>query len=309
MDPVSAGSAVLAFVVLALRSAQAVHTVLSEIKDGPHTLRHLVGEISQLRGILERLASLPPGYINEGDANIKVLESAAMRCAEDVARIESKLQRLNIRSTDRRVGKLWKLLLTAISEKELVQMQTFIRDHFIMLSVQMGLLQTIRLSASQSQLSEMNESLRRLTEQVSALRHNPSSVAAVARPVKPALPALEPDLTSGTLGVRDSPAVPAIDLELEQSLARLVEFVGGKESTVESDDAQQMIDDLEALLRAAEREESKADYEPHDQRSQEENLSGELKLIRRLIGAAPTLSVNGTGMTIANPPLARSELI
>ncbi len=295
MDPVSAGSAVLAFVVLALRSAQAVHTVLSEVRDGPHSLRHLVGEVAQLQSVLERLANLPPQYINQGDANLAVLQLAADRCREDMESIDRKLQRLNIRPTDRRVGKLWKLGMTAISEKELVQMQRFVHGHVMMLGLQLSLLQMSRMSASQSQLSEMKDSLRQLTEQMSAFRHNPNSTTAITHPTQPSPQILDADSTG------DAPEVPEIDPELEKSLVRLVECIGGKESTVESHDAQQMIDDLEALLRAAEREESKVEDQSPGQCGQEQNLSGELKVIRRLIGAAPTLAVNGTGTGVVHP--------
>lgn len=295
MGPVSAGSSVLAFVLLALKSAKTIHAVLSAVKDGPQSLPHLVGDIAQLQGILERLSSLQPDSISEGDANLKVLESAANRCADDVAHIETKLQRLTIRPTDRHVGKLWKRLVTAVSEKDLTQMQTLINDHFMILSVQLGLLQTLRMSASQSQWYEMNESLRQLKEQVSALRNNPSSAAAAAQHAPP---------TPDTNATSDPPGTPAIDLELEESLARLVECIGGKESTVASEDAQQLIDDLEALLRAAEREESRPKNPSGGHCGQEDDVSGEFKLIRRLLAAAPALAVNRTGKTIFNQLIA-----
>ena len=287
MDPVSAGSSVLAFVLLALNSAKTIHEVLSAVKDGPQSLRHLVGDIAQLQGILERLSGLQPQSINEGDAG--VLELAARRCADDVVQIESRLQRLSIQPTDRHVGKLWKRLLTAINEKDLTQMQGLVRGHFMMLSVQLSLSQTVQISASQSQLSEMLESLKQIQEQVSALGNNPSS-AATTSPPHAASPTTNTNVTS------DTPRVPAIDLELEQGICRLVEFIGEKESTVESDEAQQMIEDLEALLQAAESEESKPENQSCGQGHQGQNVSGELKLIRRLIAAAPTLAVNGTSM-------------
>ncbi len=59
-----------------------------------------------------------------------------------------------------------------------------------------------------------------------------------------------------------------------------------------------MIDDLEALLQTAEREESKAWNVTRDEYSQELNVSGELKRIRRLLAAAPILAINGTGRPI-----------
>ncbi len=286
MDPVSAGSSVLAFVLLALNSAKTIHDVLSAVKDGPQSLRHLVGDIAQLQGILERLSCLPQP-INEGDA--EALKSAAKRFTDDVAQIESKLQRLRIRPTDRHGGKLWKRLLTAIKEKDLTQMQGLVRGHFMMLSVQLNLSQTVQMSASQSQLSEMHESLKRIQEQVSALGNNPSSTASSA--------SLPMDTDSPT----DTPRVHAIDLELERGISRLVDFIGEKESTVESDEAQQMIEDLEALLQAAEREESKLENQSCSQGHQEQKFTGDLKLVRHLIAAAPTLAVNGTGMAVFYP--------
>ncbi|KAK3342067.1 hypothetical protein B0T25DRAFT_511599 [Lasiosphaeria hispida] len=279
MDPVSAGSSILAFVVLALKSARAIHELLSAVKDGPQSLRHLAGDIAQLQGILERLSNLQPESIDEGGA--RALEVAASRCVQDVGDIESKLARFTISPTDKHAGKLWKRLLTAIGEKDLMQMQDLVRCHFMMLGVQLGMLQTTHMSASRNQLSEMLDSLNQLKEQVSTLRNSPTSAPATAESVS----------TSN-----GSPEVPRIDLELEQCIYRLVEYINGKESTVASDDAQQMIEDLEALLRSAEREESKADSHPCDQLCGEEpNVSRELKLIRRLIASAPQLAVNETG--------------
>ncbi len=298
MDPVSAGSSVLAFVFLALNSTKAIHGVLSAVKDGPQSLRHLVGDIAQLQGILERLSSLQSESISDVDAG--VLESAARRCADDVAQVESKLQRLRIRPTDRHVGKLWKRLLTAVSEKDLTQMQGLVRGHFIMLSAQLSLSQTVRISASQSQLSEMHKSLKQIQEQVSVLGNNLRSAATTSPP----LVATPTDMIVAS----NTPRVPVIDLELEQGISRIFQLIGEKESTVQSHEAQQMIEDLEALLQAAEREESKTENRSWSQGHQGQKVSGELKLIRRLIAAAPTFAVNGTGMGITSSIKTRSDL-
>jgi hypothetical protein len=289
MDPVSAGSGVLAFVVLALKSAKVIHAVLSAVKDGPQSLHHLIGDIALLQGILERLSSLQPESINNGDA--RALESAASRCADDVAHIEAKLQRLSVRPTDRHVGRLWKRLVTAVSEKDLMQMQGLIRGHFTMLQAQLGLSQS-------SQLSQALDHLKALQEQVAALGNSPASATVTAQPACQ---------TTDANATGDPPGVPAIDLELEQRLSRLVEYIGEKESMVASEDAQQMIDDVEALLQVAEREESKPENQFCGRCGSELNVSGELKLIRRLIAAAPTLSFNATGMPLIQLNLSRSN--
>lgn len=289
MDPVSAGSGVLAFVVLALKSAKVIHAVLSAVKDGPQSLDHLVGDIALLQGILERLSSLQPDSINDGDA--RALELAASRCADDVAHIEAKLQRLSIRRTDKHVGKLWKRLVTAVSERDLIQMQGLVRGHFTMLHAQLGLSQS-------SQLSQALENLKQLQEQVAALGNYPIPATVSAQPTQ----AMETSPTS------DPPGLPTIDAELEQRLSRLIEHIGKQESTVESENAQQIIDDVEAVLQAAERKELK----PMENQSEfcyscnrcgpsyghEQDVSGELRLIRRLIAAAPTLSINTNGMPL-----------
>ncbi|KAG7292024.1 hypothetical protein NEMBOFW57_002055 [Staphylotrichum longicolle] len=239
MDPVSAGSGVLAFVVLALKSAKVIHAVLSAVKDGPQSLKHLVSDIASLQGILEDLSSLQHESINVGDA--RALEMAASRCADDVAHIEAKLQRLSIQRTDKHVGKLWKRLVTAISERDLIQMQGLVRGHFTMLQAQLGLSQS-------RQLSQVLVNLKQLQEQVAARGNCPNSATVNAQPT---CQAMEASSTS------DPPGLPTIDLELEQRLSRLIQHIGKEESMVESENAQQIIDDVEAVLQAAERNEFK----------------------------------------------------
>ncbi|KAK4151850.1 peroxisomal NADH pyrophosphatase NUDT12 [Chaetomidium leptoderma] len=289
MDPVSAGASVLAFVGLAFKSANVIHQVLSAVKDGSQSLGHLVSDIAQLQDILERLSSLEAESIDEGSA--KALVSMAKRCADDVGDIESKLRRLRIPPTERRVGKLWKRLVIAVSEKDLAHMQGLVRGHFMMLSVQLGLLQAMQMPASRSQLSEMLEGLKQLKEQVSTLHAKASPVAA----------AQTDPLTTNTNATSDIQEPPAIDLELEQSISRLVALIGEKESTIPSDDAQQMIADLEALLQSAEREESRTENQHSDHCGKEQNVTGELKLIRSLIASAPTVAVNGTAISMNEP--------
>ena len=303
MDPVNAGASVLAFVVLALKSAKVIHEVLSAVKDGPENVRHLVSDVAQLQGILERLSRLQLGTaVGNGDA--KSLEAVVKRCADDVGTIESRLQRLSILPSDKRVGKLWKRLVAAIGEKDLAKMQDTVRGHYMMLNVHLLLTQATQMSTSRDQCSEILDHVKELKDEViSALRANPG-------------PANTSRTGSSTTDATIEPSeTPAVDSELEQSISRLIGLLGEKESTVASDDAQQMIDDLEALLKAAEKEESSPSGRapPTDLSTLEgyhtcancgrtETCSGDLKLIRSLLVSAPSVAVNKTGMKIASNP-------
>ncbi|KXX75120.1 Peroxisomal NADH pyrophosphatase NUDT12 [Madurella mycetomatis] len=278
MDPVGAGASVLAFVVLALKSANAIHQVLSAIKDGPEVLRHLVGEIAQLQGILKRLSRLQPGSVDDGD--MKALETAARRCTDDVKDMESRLQRLSIRPTDRRPGKFWKRLVTVVDEKDLMRMQTIVRCHLMMLSVHLGLLQAVQMSASQSQWSEILENLSQLKEEVSSLR------------ARSALPADARAVASEAAAVSNLPDAQPVNSELEQAISRLVGLIGEKEGTVASDDAQQMLDDLQVLLQLAEREEEKAQSYGCDLCDKGQDVSQDLKLVLGLLASAPVVAIN-----------------
>lgn len=283
MDPVSAGASILAFVVLALKSANTIYEVLSAIKDGPKVLRHLVGDIAQLQGILKRLSRLEPRSVDNGDA--KALEAAARRCADDVKDMESRLQHLSIRPTDRRPGKLWKRLVTVVDERDLMRMQTVVRGNLTMLSLHLGVLQAVQMSASQNQWSEILSSLNRLKEEVSSLGTR-SALPADARTV--------------------APDAQPVDSELEQAISRLVGIIGEKESTVASDDARQMLDDFQILLQSAEREEAKAQRHDCDLCDKGQDVSRDLKLVRSLLNSAPVVAINEAGMVTNSFQIPRS---
>ncbi|GAB1318096.1 hypothetical protein MFIFM68171_08306 [Madurella fahalii] len=280
MDPVGAGASVLAFVVLALKSSNAIHQVLSTVKDGHEVLRHLVRDIAQLQGILKRLSCLQHGSVDEGD--VKNLEMSASQCADDVKDIELKLQHLNIQPTGRRLGRLWKRLVAVVDEKGLIQMQSIVRGNLMMLNVHLGLLQAVQMSASQSQWSEILQGLDQLKEEVSTLRAS-SALPADARTVAP-----------GAGGVSKSTEAQPIDSEFEQAISRLMGLIGEKEGAVASDDARQMLDDLQLLLQSAEREEEKAQYHHYGRCDERQDVSRDLKLVRRLLLSAPTMAFNGT---------------
>ncbi|KAK5659900.1 hypothetical protein OQA88_13364 [Cercophora sp. LCS_1] len=203
--------------------------------------------------------------------------------------IKVKIRGLHISPADRRVGKFWKKLKTSFKDKDLIQMQSQIHSHFLILSLHLNVshVQTVHMSASPSQLSEITAVLHQIKDQVSHLTAGLSPATAVTQAIP--LP-VDRTATSNHL------EAPTVRLELEQCIAGLVESIGGEEDIIETDDARHMIKDLEALLQSAEGTESEAgnchcDADCHEPAS---DVSRELEIVRNVLISAPKIAINST---------------
>src|SRR5215469_13337511 len=174
MEAVSAGASVLTFLGLALKSAKAIHEVLSAIKDGPQNVQSLVNEVTQLQTILERLSHVHAGLTASADSSN--LTSYASRCASDTNAFEKQLHCLRLSANDRRVGRFWKRLKVIVSENDLKRMRAIIHGHIMALNLELGLLQTTQLSGSTRQFSEILSILKQLKSDVASFQKPPVSI-------------------------------------------------------------------------------------------------------------------------------------
>lgn len=294
MDPLSAGASVLTFLGLALSSTRAVHAILSAVKDGPERVQRLTVDIEQLKDVLERLSQAQIGVIGTTDSSH--VAGLVIRCSNDMNAFESKLQNFTLSLDDRRIGRFWKRLNRVISEKELGRISDILRTHSLSLNLAVSLVQNAKLSLSAEQTAESLDILKQLKLEVAGLR----SSSAVSH--------------DGTTGSQISGqashhpdgtpvAQEPVDIELEESVNRLVTLVEKQDYTIDSDEEEQLIHDLEILLQAAQRSESSDLAAPRPAASNAARdavtVSKELKLAGSLILSAPSIALNCTGTTTA----------
>lgn len=290
MDPLRAGASVVDFLKVALTSAKTIHDVLSAIKDGPEGVERLTNEVAQLQHILERLSQIPFGNATD----VAEMADLARKCANDVAVFESRLQRLQLSGADCRRARFRRRIQITFSDKDLEQMRDVIRAHVLMLNFRLNLVQTTQLSLSTTQSSEILGLLQQLKGDVAALHQSRASGND-----QPAAPA-----HSHAMEVDDEASVPPStdDTALDESISRLTKLVAEKECTVDSEDAEQLIQDLETLLASAQRNEIESSHEvtpdhPTSDHSEGEAVWKELKLVNNLISSAPSLTINRNGKT------------
>ncbi|KAM5341791.1 hypothetical protein ACJ41O_014822 [Fusarium nematophilum] len=287
MDPVSAGASVVTFLTLAYSVSKTVRDLLSAISDGPQILGRLIHEIAQLESILQRLQQVSFGSASPADT--AELARLAQKCADDLTGFNSKLQRLNVSAADSRGGRLWRRLKSCFTEKDLEQMRELIQTHVLMLTVRLNLLQTEQLSFSQTQSTEILGLLQQLKQDVAALQPSSSSSAASENPTASDSMEIDEEV------LRTSSA-------LEASITRLMRLLEKKACAVESDDAEELIEDFESLLKAIQAgtavppEAPKGiDYADNDA---DDDVSKELKLVRNITGPLGFLAALPEGTVI-----------
>ncbi|KAJ3540684.1 hypothetical protein NM208_g4949 [Fusarium decemcellulare] len=288
MDPVSAGASVVTFITLAFSVTKTIHNVLSSIKDGPQVVQYLKDEVAQLQSILGRISEISHDSTHGNDAT--ELGGLVQKCVNDMTSFDSKLRRLDISGADGRSGRLWRRLKNCFTERDLEQMRQVVRGHVQLLTVRLTLVQTQQLSLSTTQSAEILSLLQQLKHDVAALQINHSSDE--DRPEVPASQVMEVD---------EMDAMPSTDSTLAESITRLLKLVEKKSCVIESDDAEQLVDDLENLLKSIQKDAAmkasieKATNTSQCSCSQSEDVSKELRLVSSLFLSAPSIKINQNG--------------
>ncbi|KAI3324204.1 hypothetical protein HD806DRAFT_494427 [Xylariaceae sp. AK1471] len=113
MEPFGIGANVLTFVLLGIKSAKTIHSILSAVEDGPRIVQQTADDILQLHWILEQLRQSP--FTTNDDA----LKGQLRLCVEQLCSLARAVERLQISPSLGISGRLWKRLRTIISEKDL----------------------------------------------------------------------------------------------------------------------------------------------------------------------------------------------
>ncbi|KAF7562673.1 hypothetical protein G7046_g1499 [Stylonectria norvegica] len=288
MDPLSAGASVLAFLTLGLKTATTIHQILSSFKNAPQAVLELNHDVTSLSAILERLLKCTHAA-NSTDAPFK---SHLDQCTKDLSDIEIKLRSFSAPSHSRS-SRVLNNVRTVWKEKDLEQARSRIRDHCTQLNLHLGLIQV-----------EVNADIS------SALTNHASSTAAVLQQLLDGYAKLQDRLdtnaaatlsdigapnvtTDGCSSGIVEPEVMDVCSDLEESIVRLCNLVEMEEPGLDSEDAQQIIDDVERLVQDARDRVCSAHIgPPRDDENRCERR--DWKFIEGIINTAPVLAINKT---------------
>lgn len=229
-------SAIITFVVVALQSAKAVHGTLSAVKDGPRNLQNVIHSVEELSSLLERLESILRSGEHDNNDLIAVSELAE-RCAKDMRRFNESISKLSISPQTKKFGRFWKRLKTALDEKELDRMRTILQGYTSSIALRLITYQSAKTSASASQFSRIQDILETLDDRFSRLNKEDSDPTSL--------------LSHDAEGTTASQIKPTWTGELEHSISRLCDLVDVEGHTRDSEDAEQLIEDLKKLLDTA----------------------------------------------------------
>ncbi|KAF4446201.1 hypothetical protein F53441_10177 [Fusarium austroafricanum] len=284
MEAVGAGASIATFLTIAFSVTKSIHETLCAIKDGPQLIAFLRDEVAQLQGVLQRLSRVSLVSVDASD--ISELEGLAKKCQDDLVGFASKLQSLDASSADGRKERFWRKVKQSLAEKDLDQIRHVVRGHVQILTVRLNLIQIQQGSFTATQSTQIFGLLQQLRQDVAALQ-----ISATSRQVS----ADESTFTQPMIkepNEKETEHPPGTSLD--ESINRLMLLLEKKPCVVESDDSQELIEDLECLLQSIQRDarllDSKIIYQPES-----DDVSKEMKLITSLVLSAPSMRINKHG--------------
>ncbi|KAF1979298.1 hypothetical protein BU23DRAFT_642668 [Bimuria novae-zelandiae CBS 107.79] len=277
-------SVVITFVLVALKSVKAVHGTLSALKDGPHNLTNVIHSVEEIRSILERLQNIL-GSGTHDDADLLAFSNLADQCANDVKRFDERLGRLTV-STDNKSKKIfWKRMKTALDEKELDRMRNILQGHTSSIALRIITLQVVQTSASVPQISQIHGMVETLGDRLSRLAHQDHSLVTSSSDEAMATATMQAEMKQKN--------------DIESSISRLCDLIQEEGHTRDTEDAEQLIEDLKIILDAAfdiEARQNKArDVIGQPDQGNEypgSSLVKDIRLVSNIICSAPFISVN-----------------
>ncbi|KAH7139703.1 hypothetical protein B0J13DRAFT_676911 [Dactylonectria estremocensis] len=289
MEILGAAATLITLVGAALASTQALHQVLSAIKNGSQAVRSLSNEVELLQHLLERVSQLPIQDASE----MSGMANQACLCAADVVKFKSRLEMLTHSGADSRSSRLWRRAKASINEKDLKQMQTVIGMHVSMLNLRLNLLQA-KLTANMTQAPQIYRLLQQVGNDADMDEAPTSSTSLRTPPERKEV--YKHTTQSTTLTTTDIKAV----------FGKLVRSAGHKERAVDSEGGLHITQHLETLLGPAQRHEceAKEGKTNGDFIVTEGCVLEELKLVANMLSFAPSVYVNKS-----EPPITLSTTV
>ncbi|KAM0560092.1 hypothetical protein ACHAPJ_004052 [Fusarium lateritium] len=300
MEAIGAGASTLAFVLLALKSAKVIHESLSSIKDAPKAVRELVEDIQILQLVLGRMSHCT--LQNAPTSTLASLDETLQNCTLELSSIESRLARFSNSSPNNRSSRLYKGVLAYVKKEDLENARSRIRDKSTQMNLYLGLIQAQSISDTSSKIDNQAAAttniLQQILDEVSKLHER------LNQDVTQTAPEDDVDAT-----ITDQFEAMTMSSELEASISRLSSLVDHDGSTLDADDAEQIVDDLRRLVTIA-KDKSCGKSNDSDQTHAYSKgvddravvLRRDLNLIEGLILSAPIIAINKPGNDEAVSP-------
>ncbi|KAL4723008.1 hypothetical protein ACLX1H_010249 [Fusarium chlamydosporum] len=209
------------------------------------------------------------------------LEQLVKKCKEDLAEFKAKLLQLGGAGAGGRRGRLWRKIKICYEEKDLEQIRQVVRWHVNLLTLHLGIVQ-----AQQSPLStDILPILQQIDQGVTALQV--SDTSAKITQVEPS------GISSRVIDSDDIESPISQQNALNESIARLMKLLERKPCVMESDDSQEILNDLERLLQFVQHDSLSVKMGGGDG-DKTEDISNEVKLFTSLIVSAPFIKINQT---------------
>jgi len=143
MDGVSVAASLTALVGFALQSSSFIYQIVNAIHDGPNQIKSLASRVNGLHTALIQIAGLlhpqPPLGRDQNHPLFKRLRSALQACAEDLQKLQLKLQKLN-RSHEKGLRRAWYAVKSVLGAKEFEDAEGIVREHIQNLGLQLEII-------------------------------------------------------------------------------------------------------------------------------------------------------------------------
>ncbi|EXA42973.1 hypothetical protein FOVG_08016 [Fusarium oxysporum f. sp. pisi HDV247] len=295
MEVIGASASILTFVTVAFSVTKSIHEALSAIQDGPQIIRFLTDEIAQLQSILQRLKQV--SFVSIDDIDKVQLDGLAKKCKDDLAALDSQLKSLDVSAPDGRRGRLWRKLKLCFSEKDLDQIRHVVRGHVEHLTVRLNLIQVQQLSLTATRSTQILSALQQL---IAERQTNNAATMTTGELLSPT------SVRVTEVDVEEMDCSP--DITLDESINRLMRLLEKKPCVVESDDSEELLEDLENLLEWIRKDAEPAESERTCQNCRQD-ISKELRLMTNIILSAPTMIINQSGAARLSGPKDEQLLI
>ncbi|RBR17539.1 hypothetical protein FVER53590_12056 [Fusarium verticillioides] len=296
MEAVGAGASILTFITVAFSVTQSIYSALSAIKDGPEVIRLLTDEIFQLKSILQRLNEV--SFVSINDIDKSQVNSLAKKCKDDLSTLNSRLKSLDVAASEGRRDRLWRNLKLSFSDLD--QIRHVVRGHVQHLTVRLNLIQVQQGSFTATQSTQILNLVQQLKQDISALQTTNTATLTA-----------EEDSSSTSARVTDvddeemdcSP-----DTSLDESINRLMRLLERKPCVVDSDDSEELLKDIEHLLKGVRNHAKPVESEGTCQNC-DADVSKELQLMAHVILSSTSMMINQTEATKFWRPAGEQLLI
>jgi hypothetical protein len=290
MDGVSAVAGALAIIDLTIKSAKGIRDFLSTFNDAPQTVTQLAQDVEILSTFLERLSQCPLDI--SSPKTVASLKSHLDTCANTLSDFDALLKSLHPISTSR-ADRLRMRLRAVRKDKDIEKAQDRIRAFGNQINLYLTLLQaeaTARTSSINASTAETTESIiQQILAKMERIQ-DPLDKKDTENGNPAATGELGGNSCQDVSGVAEPEVMEACS-KLEESVSRLSRLVDNNGSTLDAEDAVQIINDLERLIQSA-RDKVCKDQSTLPLPQELPSLPNELRMIGGMIYSASMIAIN-----------------